>query len=289
MKWSLLKSNQSTQAFQNMLGFFMHTMGRGLGFWFRDWHDYQSAPIVNGAATEFVGASLGPNPAGAGPYTGPGVTADITWFETTLDEMIIGVQSTAGLVAGNQFTLSGLTVNPQYNTGNSQYNNPPSLTISVIGAGATGPYIQVNGSVSQPYISAAPETGVVTVGGGNAVPKLYQIIKTYNDGVSFETRKIAGFGMLPVGGQEVPAIPDAPLTIWVDGEQVPGTSWAFYNQSGLIYFTSGNEPAIGSVIMSNYSFTVPVRWDEDWFQGRLTEFDLLELPSMKLVELNIWR
>lgn len=347
MSWSLQKQMQETPAFQNLLAFFLYTMGRALGFWFRDWHDYQSAPLQNGAGTEFVATSLGPNPGSAGNWAasttfqvGTQITdssgnvqevagwlfaaiADVQVVGSALDLTLSNSNDTRNAAAaGSTAILLGLTTATFLNNDNllvtggivgvgialsiahSAYG-PAADTGSVFinqscAPASSGPTSGLSGATQPTWTGGAGsytiDNGLVWVQKAKfrgpprwihpgppppvGSPNVYQIIKTYNDGVLSVTRNIAGFNMLP---------DDTPLTIYVNAALVPSSQWAFFDPRGRIYFLNGFEPPLGAVITSNFSFTIPVRWDDDWFQGRIDEFDMYALPAMRIVELNIWR
>ena len=114
-----------------------------------------------------------------------------------------------------------------------------------------------------------------TIGTGNGVNAVFQLTKTYGSTFAPYTRNI----VKPVGSS---------VLIAVNGvDKVLNTHFTVDATTGVVTFLAGSIPASGAVVTAGYEFDVPVRFDTDYLEIDLTNFDAGEIPSIPIVELKM--
>ncbi|OXE37546.1 MAG: glycoside hydrolase family 24 [Phenylobacterium zucineum] len=123
-------------------------------------------------------------------------------------------------------------------------------------------------------------TGIVTskdqsIGTGNGVNAVFQLTKTYGSTFAPYTRNI----IKPVGGT---------VKVAVNGtDQVLGTNFTVDTTTGIVTFLAGSIPANGTAVTAGFEFDVPVRFDTDYLEVDLTNFEAGEIPNIPVIELKM--
>lgn len=129
------------------------------------------------------------------------------------------------------------------------------------------------------FKSCPPVTDVTPadqpIGTGDGATQAFQLTKTYASGDDSYTRPIAK----PVAGT---------VRIAVDGaEQTDGTDVTVDHTNGLVTFAFLAIPGPGASITAGYEFDVPVRFDTDHLDIRLSDILAGDIPSIPLVEVRV--
>lgn len=113
------------------------------------------------------------------------------------------------------------------------------------------------------------------IGTGDGATDTFQLVKSYSSGAENYTRTIAK----PVAGS---------VRIAVNGvEKTPDTEFSADPATGLVAFTFSAIPAPGAAVTAGFEFDVPVRFDTDRLDIRLSDFLAGDIPSIPLVEVRL--
>lgn len=112
------------------------------------------------------------------------------------------------------------------------------------------------------------------LGTGDGATDIFQLVKTYQSGPAGWTRTITK----PVAGTVRVAVAGV--------EKTEGTDFTVDVTTGLVTFVFGQIPPAGAEVTAGFEFDVPVRFDTDHLNIRLSDFIAGEIPSIPLVELR---
>jgi len=123
----------------------------------------------------------------------------------------------------------------------------------------------------QQPLSAADQV----IGVGDGTTDVFQLTKTYVSGDATYTRTI----LKPVEGS---------VRVAVDGaEKTEGTDFSVDPETGRVTFAFLSIPPLGAAITAGFTFDVPVRFDTDYLDIRLSDFVAGDIPSIPLVEIRL--
>jgi uncharacterized protein (TIGR02217 family) len=107
------------------------------------------------------------------------------------------------------------------------------------------------------------------LGTGNGTRRVFRLIKDYGFYKKRITRPVAGTVTVTVNGQ--------PRT----------TGWTINNSTGTITFanTEAAIPAVGAQVRASFTFDLPVRFDIDRLDLRMTWENAASFPDIRIVEL----
>ena len=112
------------------------------------------------------------------------------------------------------------------------------------------------------------------IGIGDGATDSFQLVKTYASGSESYTRTIAK----PVSGT---------VRVAVAGiEKDPNTDFTVDLATGLVTFGFSAIPASGAEVTAGFEFDVPVRFDTDRLDIRLSDFLAGDVPAIALVEVR---
>jgi uncharacterized protein (TIGR02217 family) len=120
-----------------------------------------------------------------------------------------------------------------------------------------------------------PDAQDQPIGIGDGSTTLFQLAKTYGEGIAPYQRRIAK----PVGGT---------VRVAVDGdERVAGTDFSVDHASGTVTFLPGHVPAAEAIVTAGFEFDVPVRFDTDRLDINLASFEAGDVPHVAVVEIRV--
>ncbi len=112
-----------------------------------------------------------------------------------------------------------------------------------------------------------------TLGIGDGVKTVFQLLKSYVSGAEAYTRWIRK----PVDGSVI---------IAVDGEEITQSSgWTVDPTTGAVSFDA--PPAPGMVVTSGFEFDVPVRFDTESIRLSMVSFQAGEVPDVPVIEVRV--
>ena len=112
--------------------------------------------------------------------------------------------------------------------------------------------------------------GEVPAGAVDGVNKIFQLQKTYDDGLIAFTRKITRPVRYPV----------QTIVVYLNG--VPTTAFTM-EDTGILHLTTA--PAVGVVVTCDFEFDVPVRFDSDVLALNMQNFNAHAVGSINLTEI----
>lgn len=113
------------------------------------------------------------------------------------------------------------------------------------------------------------------IGVGDGTDDTFQLVRSYESGAETYTRMISK----PVASS---------VRVAVDGEEQTYTSdFTVDAQTGQVTFSFLSIPAAGAVVTAGYEFDVPVRFDVDFLDVRLSEFAAGDIPAIPIVEIRL--
>lgn len=129
------------------------------------------------------------------------------------------------------------------------------------------------------YKSAAPSVQIAetdqTIGTGDGVTGVFQLVKNYVSGTATESRTIKK----PVAGTVKVAVDSVLQTDSVD--------YTLDEATGEITFVPGAVPPLDAVITAGYEFDVPVRFDTDYLSIDHIAFNAGDIPSIPIIEIRL--
>ncbi len=128
------------------------------------------------------------------------------------------------------------------------------------------------------FSSAAAGQGIAPldqmIGIGDGMTGVFLLMKTYGAGsVAYKrpiTKPVAGSVRIAVGGVE----------------QVAGTHFEVEHLTGEVTFLPAHIPPASASITAGFRFDVPVRFDTDFLEVDLSNFDAGAVPSIPVVEIR---
>jgi uncharacterized protein (TIGR02217 family) len=117
-------------------------------------------------------------------------------------------------------------------------------------------------------MTGTPQTGDQTIGIGNGLRTEFQLIKSYGQTATAQSRKITR----PVAGS---------VLVSVNG--VAASNWTLV-EGGKIQFATS--PPAGAQIKAGYYFDVPVRFASDRIEANRFSFEAGEMPSVPLIQIK---
>jgi len=124
-----------------------------------------------------------------------------------------------------------------------------------------------------PSSTPSPQDQVVSVGDG--ISDLFLLTKDYSENINPYKRRIDK----PVAGSVVVAVDSVLQTV--------GSDYTIDEATGVILFASGNIPNPGALITAGFLFDVPARFDSDYLEINLTNFDAGAIPDIPIVEIRL--
>lgn len=113
------------------------------------------------------------------------------------------------------------------------------------------------------------------IGVGDGTNDTFQLIRSYESGAETYTRTISK----PVASS---------VRVAVDGEEQAYTSdFTVDAQTGQVTFSFLSIPPASAVVTAGYEFDVPVRFDVDFLDVRLSEFAAGDIPAIPIVEIRL--
>lgn len=113
------------------------------------------------------------------------------------------------------------------------------------------------------------------IGLGDGTNDTFQLVRSYESGTETYSRTISK----PVASS---------VRVAVDGEEKSYTSDFTVNlETGLVTFSFLSIPAAGAQVTAGYEFDVPVRFDVDFLDIRLSEFAAGDIPAIPIVEIRL--
>jgi len=113
------------------------------------------------------------------------------------------------------------------------------------------------------------------IGIGDGVAAMFQLVKTYGEGIAPYQRAIAK----PV---------EESMRVAVDGvEKVEGVDFSVNGTTGVVTFFAGHLPADEAVVTAGFEFDVPVRFDTDRIDVNLASFEAGDAPDIPIVEIRV--
>ena len=111
------------------------------------------------------------------------------------------------------------------------------------------------------------------IGTGDGTTALFQLARTYGEGVDAYRRPIAK----PVAGS---------VRVAVGGvEQVEGADFTIDHSTGRVTFPPGQAPAGGAAVTAGFVFDVPVRFDTERLTVSLAGFRAGQIPTIPMIEI----
>lgn len=113
------------------------------------------------------------------------------------------------------------------------------------------------------------------VGTGDGVADRFALVKTYESGGHNYTRKINK------------PVPQSVLVAVAGEQKTAGTDYTMSEETGEIIFGFLAIPPLGASVTAGFEFDVPVRFDTDFLDIRLSDFVAGDIPSIPLVEVRL--
>ena len=110
---------------------------------------------------------------------------------------------------------------------------------------------------------------------GDGISDLFLLTKDYSENINPYKRRIDK----PVAGSVVVAVDSVLQTV--------GSDYTIDEATGVILFASGNIPNPGAWITAGFLFDVPARFDSDYLEINLTNFDAGAIPDIPIVEIRL--
>ncbi len=123
--------------------------------------------------------------------------------------------------------------------------------------------------------SSTPTAQDQVIGVGDGITDLFLLTKDYSDNINPYQRRIEK----PVAGSVIVAV-DSVL-------QSVGSDISIDETTGVILFASGKIPSAGALITAGFLFDVPARFDSDYLEINLTNFDAGAIPDIPVVEIRL--
>ena len=111
-----------------------------------------------------------------------------------------------------------------------------------------------------------------TIGTGDGVNKIFQLVKTYVSGGISETRTITK----PVAGT---------VNVYIAGVLQASTAYALDTTTGKISFVT--TPASSAIITADFQFDVPARFDTDTLSAKLDSYGVNSWNNIPIVEVRV--
>ncbi len=124
-----------------------------------------------------------------------------------------------------------------------------------------------------PSSTPSPQDQIIGVGDG--ISDLFLLTKDYSENINPYQRRIDK----PVAGSVVVAV-DSVL-------QTAGSDYSIDEATGVVLFASGNIPTPGALITAGFLFDVPARFDSDYLEINLTNFNAGAIPDIPIVEIRL--
>lgn len=129
------------------------------------------------------------------------------------------------------------------------------------------------------FKSCAPQQQAVAtdqqIATGDGATETFQLLRTYQSGDQTYTRTI----LKPVEGT---------VRVAVDGvEKTPVSDFAVDTQAGTVTFSFLSIPPADAVITAGFEFDVPVRFDTDFLDVRLSDFAAGDIPAIPILEIRL--
>jgi uncharacterized protein (TIGR02217 family) len=119
-----------------------------------------------------------------------------------------------------------------------------------------------------------PDAEDQPIGIGDGDTNVFQLMKTYGEGIAPYRRTIAK----PVGGT---------VRVAVDGDQqAAGLAFLADTATGLVTFQAGHVPPEDAIVTAGFEFDVPVRFDTDRLDINLASFEAGDVPNVP-VEIKV--
>lgn len=119
---------------------------------------------------------------------------------------------------------------------------------------------------------AATDQAIAT---GDGSTDTFQLVRTYQSGQETYTRKI----LKPVDGT---------VRLAVNGvEKSAGSDFTVDTQSGEVTFAFLSIPSASAAVTAGFEFDVPVRFDTDFLDVRLSDFAAGDIPTIPILEIRL--
>ena len=129
------------------------------------------------------------------------------------------------------------------------------------------------------YKSCQPSGSVTaldqTIGTGDGTTSQFALVKSYGSSGSEYIRPITK----PVDGTVLVAVNGSVKT--------PSSDYTLDTTTGVVTFQSGSVPQAGEVVTAGFEFDVPVRFDTDFLQISLDDFNAGQIPDIAIIEVRI--
>jgi len=123
--------------------------------------------------------------------------------------------------------------------------------------------------------SSTPTAQDQVIGVGDGITDLFLLTKDYSDNINPYQRRIEK----PVSGSVIVAVDGVPQSV--------GSDISIDEVAGVILFASGKIPSPGALITAGFLFDVPARFDSDYLEINLTNFDAGAIPDIPVVEIRL--
>ncbi len=123
--------------------------------------------------------------------------------------------------------------------------------------------------------SSIPSVQDQVIGVGDGLTDLFLLTKDYSDNINPYQRRIEK----PVVGSVIVAVDGVPQSV--------GSDISIDEVTGVILFASGKIPIPGALITAGFLFDVPARFDSDYLEINLTNFDAGAIPDIPVVEIRL--
>lgn len=123
--------------------------------------------------------------------------------------------------------------------------------------------------------SGNPSAQDQIIGVGDGIMDLFLLTKDYSDNINPYQRRIDK----PIANS---------VSVAVDGiPQAIGSDISVDVNLGEIEFAPGSIPAPGSLVTAGFMFNVPVRFDSDYLEINLSNFEAGNIPAIPIVEVKL--
>lgn len=123
--------------------------------------------------------------------------------------------------------------------------------------------------------SASPTAQDQIIGVGDGVTDAFSLRKDYSDNINPYQRRIDK----PIENSVNVAVDSTPQTI--------GSDISIDVNTGEILFAPGSIPAPGALITAGFLFNVPVRFDSDYLEINLSNFEAGSIPNIPVIEVKL--